>query len=229
MACEYLNPVAAIWLQSGLSHLLQPDGIEQEKAATVEVRPVPQRGPRDSSPAPEVTSPKENRKEDWRPLPVEDWPEPWRELYARTKKGRIAWTYAKLGSDLLSAAKPQTAGEEAQGRAARSQALRRILGALGHPAGTHTFWPAQLDLERKPEIEIFWSGLQAIGCRGVILLDTDYARLLCGGAKMRAYIQAKFHSQFVWPLPPIESFADADYQRLISYLRRILKPFAGIA
>lgn len=214
-------------MQSGLRYLLQPEEIAPEAQPAAHPRPRPPRPAREAAPAATSASPPpEERKNDWRPLPTEDWPEPWRQLLARTKRGRIAWIYAKLGCDLLAAVKPQAAADE--GRAARSQTLRRILASLGHPAGTHTFWPGQLNLDEAPEIEIFWSGLHALGCRGVIFLDPDYARLLCQDGRLRSYMQAKIRSQFIWPLPPIESLKEADYQRIIPYLRRVLKPFAAV-
>lgn len=231
MAFEYLNPVAAIWLQSGLRYLIQPEETVPEAEPAAEARSVaarPARSPATSRPASVAPSP-ETKGDAWRPLPVEDWPEEWQALFARTKKGRIAWTYAKLGPDLLAAARPQTDAGEAQARAARSRILRRILAGLAHPAGTHTFWPAQLTLDGSPEIEIFWSGLQALGCRGVILLDPDYARLLCKDGQLRPYMQGKIRTHFIWPLPPIESLAEADFQRIIPYLRGALKRFAGVS
>lgn len=72
----------------------------------------------------------------WRPLPPHVWPAPWQERLAATRPGLVLWTYWKLGQDL--------GGLQDEGHAARRAFFRRLLADLGHPGGTHTFWPACL-------------------------------------------------------------------------------------
>ena len=72
----------------------------------------------------------------WRPLPPHVWPAPWRDLLGQTRPGHIVWTYWSLGPDIRDPATP--------GRAQRRAFLQRLLHDLGHPAGTHTFWPVCL-------------------------------------------------------------------------------------
>lgn len=77
------------------------------------------------------------RNEDaWRPLPPHTWPAPWQQRLAATRPGLVLWTYWKLGQDLE--------GLRDEGQAARRAFLQRLLADLGHPGGTHTFWPACL-------------------------------------------------------------------------------------
>lgn len=88
---------------------------------------------------PALSRPDPSQGEDaWRPLPPHVWPAPWRERLAATRPGLVLWTYWKLGQDLD--------GPPGEGQDARRAFLRRLLADLGHPGGTHTFWPACLPM-----------------------------------------------------------------------------------
>lgn len=110
------------------------------------------------------------------PKAAVQWPEEWQKLFARTKQGRIVWTYYGLGHDLC-------------GRANRSRSLllRQLIAYLKYPAGTHTFWPVGLpardaDEESRSRIEenpeFFWAGVEKLGARIVIVMGSPAAKLI---------------------------------------------------
>ena len=93
----------------------------------------------------------------------------------------MLWTYWNLGADLCD---PQ-----APGRQERRQFLQRLLHDLGHPAGTHTFWPSCLppDADALPSLQeqtggyvpnadVFWSGARQLQARGVVVMEVETIR-----------------------------------------------------
>jgi len=86
-------------------------------------------------------------------------------MLGRMKKGPICWTYAELGLDLTGHAD-----------AMRRDALTKLLHSLHRKAGTHTFWPCALpegpDLTLVPNCDIFWSGLQELGVKVLIVMGS---------------------------------------------------------
>lgn len=227
MAFEYLDPLAAIWRTRGLRHILMPQDIgdheterpperswQQKSPAAAQSRPAPKPTPANAQPenAPAATS------VTWQPIPVKDWPAAWQERLDLSKKGRVAWTYRELGADLSAQA------SDSEQRRARSLFLRRVLADLRHPAGTHTFWPGQLAISSSLESDIFWSGLKALGCRGVIIMGPEYAATLAGKTMLRPYLRISHRGQFVWILPDINNFPESDYSRMLKSLRKSLEP-----
>ena len=107
----------------------------------------------------------------WLPLPPHVWPAPWQTRLEQTRPGPVLWTYWNLGPDMCD---PQTPG-----RLERRQFLQRLLQDLGHPAGTHTFWPSCLppDPAALPAAatqqesayvanpDVFWSGAMQLKAR----------------------------------------------------------------
>lgn len=59
--------------------------------------------------------------------------------------------------------------------------MQNLIGELGQPAGTHTFWPCALRqnnaLAANPEA--FWSGLRWLGCRILFVFGKNAAEA-CG-------------------------------------------------
>lgn len=223
MAFENLNPVAAIWKGHGLRYLIRPadyqEAVAPPKAEAAPIRPAREFA-RPVSPVAAKSQPKSPPRAaepEWQPAPVAEWPEIWQKTLAKTKKARVAWTFKSLGEDLL-AGKP---GDQNSPRARRSQILRFLLGQLRHPAGSHTFWPAQMEAESDPEINLFWSGVAELGCRGVVILDPDYASQLTG-AKRSAFNFGKYRGFQFWVLPAIDSLDENSGGRVIAYLRGAL-------
>lgn len=100
------------------------------------------------------------------------WPAPWQELFQRTKKGRVAWTYYGLGFDLC--------GYPSRERSLR---LRELIRYLSLPQGTHTFWPIGLPVRDsegsvilEPNRELFWQGVHLLGARVLIVMGSPAAR-----------------------------------------------------
>lgn len=228
MAFEIVNPAAGIWLARGLRYLLMPEDLAESRQSVQTAR-IPERkaqGGRLPRPAPErpkaqSPAPEPRRKPEWKPLPESSWPAIWREQFGHTKRGRIVWTYANIGKDLLAGRNPDSAEsvESAQARARRSQMLRKLLGALKYPAGTHTFWPCQLEESLEPEI--FWSGVRALGSRGVIILGEDCATALLG-SKASPFTSPIFRGHRAIVLRALEDYSDQDHESIVSFLRSIL-------
>ena len=184
-----------------------PSQLQQEGQGSAPAAPaqaVRQGGAPVASPAPAAPAPEQRRPSrpqsaeqapetaasvrSWRPLPPHVWPAVWQERLSRTRQGRVVWTYWNLGPDLCEA--------QAPGKAQRSAFFRRLMQDLAYPAGTSTFWPACLpdpdampaspapaegeDRPRyQPNADVFWSGVQALHARAVVVMGSVAAR---GGA-----------------------------------------------
>lgn len=230
MAFEYVSPAAASWQSYGLRHILVSCNVlERQKTAfaapeKMAARPAPQ-GARPASqapgqnpawnrgnykaaqPAPKQTPPAPQavqapRPAAFRPLPLEKWPAIWKSQLDSSRKGLFGWTYWNLGVDLLAGKNgaPAQAQEAARARQFRSQVMGRILRELGHPSGTHTFWPPYLEMtdEGTPQPEFFWSGLKYLGCRGVIIFGSRAARALIPRQGLRPLQQLRINGFIVW-------------------------------
>lgn len=228
MAFEVVNPAAGIWLARGLHHLLMPEDLpaspgSSQSAPTPGQRPQCKRpariSPAHADPARPVQEPKRNPE--WKPLPEASWPAAWREQYGHTKRGKIVWTYADIGKDLLAGRNPDPSEsvELTQARARRSQMLRKLLGALKYPAGTHTFWPCKLEDSVQPDL--FWSGVRALGSRGVIILGEECAASLLGSSAS-PFTSRIFRSHKAIVLRALEDYSERDHDSIISFLRSIL-------
>lgn len=99
------------------------------------------------------------------------WPEDWQKLFARTKPGRICWTYTDLGYDLSGYASPE-----------RRKYLQELLAFMHLPKGSSTFWPVGLPkkssdgsitLDIRPDL--FWAGIKRLGVRCIIVLGDQAA------------------------------------------------------
>ncbi len=114
----------------------------------------------------------QTQKQERASLPQEQWPKPWQERFSLTKPARVIWTYENLGHDLCG-----------QANAARRELIRNILKELGHPSGTHSFWPYSLPHAESPEelvanVPVFWSGVRHLEARVLIILGDAAATAL---------------------------------------------------
>lgn len=233
MAFANLSPDAAIWRARGLRYILAPENaIRAACEKAVAARPASR--PASARPAPPAWIPKREEPRETvapaarneavlRPIPVNEWPEAWRDLFAKTKKGKIAWTYRRLGADLIAANRRDDA--DFGPRSKRGQFLRRVLGALRHPGGTHTFWPAQLDAE-EPDPEIYWSGLKALGCRGAIVMGESYAKALTASPLASQYALISWRNLRILVLPGIDDFPEARYEVALDIIKKFSRPMA---
>ena len=180
--------------------------------------------------APEAAAPVRN----WRPLPPHVWPAVWQESLSRTRQGRVVWTYWNLGPDLCEA--------QAPGKAQRSAFFRRLMQDLAYPAGTSTFWPACLpdpdaipapsapaDGEDRPHyqpnVDVFWSGVQALHARAVVVMGSVAARALGLPAGVRPLQQLRHRGTLVWVLWDVEFLLDEPqrYAAMLAFVRRALQ------
>lgn len=186
--------------------------------------------PQAAEQAPETTAPVRS----WRPLPPHVWPAVWQERLSRTRQGRVVWTYWNLGPDLCEA--------QAPGKAQRSAFFRRLMQDLAYPAGTSTFWPACLpdpdampaspapaegeDRPRyQPNADVFWSGVQALHARAVVVMGSVAARALGLPAGVRPLQQLRHRGTLVWVLWDVEFLLDEPqrYAAMLAFVRRALQ------
>lgn len=227
---------------------LQQEG--QGSASAAPAQAVRQGGAPVASPAPAAPAPEQRRParpqaaeqapeaaapvRSWRPLPPHVWPAVWQERLSRTRQGRVVWTYWNLGPDLCEA--------QAPGKAQRSAFFRRLMQDLAYPAGTSTFWPACLPdpdampaspapAEREdrpryqPNADVFWSGVQALHARAVVVMGSVAARALGLPAGVRPLQQLRHRGTLVWVLWDVEFLLDEPqrYAAMLAFVRRALQ------
>ena len=227
---------------------LQQEG--QGSASAAPAQAVRQGGAPVASPAPAAPAPEQRRPSrpqpaeqapetaapvrSWRALPPHVWPAVWQERLSRTRQGRVVWTYWNLGPDLCEA--------QAPGKAQRSAFFRRLMQDLAYPAGTSTFWPACLpdpdampaspapaegeDRPRyQPNADVFWSGVQALHARAVVVMGSVAARALGLPAGVRPLQQLRHRGTLVWVLWDVEFLLDEPqrYAAMLAFVRRALQ------
>jgi len=224
---------------------LQQEG--QGSASAAPAQAVRQGGAPVASPAPAAPAPEQRRPA--RPQAAEQapetaapvrswpphvWPAVWQERLSRTRQGRVVWTYWNLGPDLCEA--------QAPGKAQRSAFFRRLMQDLAYPAGTSTFWPACLpdpdampaspapaegeDRPRyQPNADVFWSGVQALHARAVVVMGSVAARALGLPAGVRPLQQLRHRGTLVWVLWDVEFLLDEPqrYAAMLAFVRRALQ------
>ncbi len=99
-------------------------------------------------------------------LPPARWPDKWQALLKKTPpRPTLIWTYPSLSRDLGGAAD-----------AAHRDFLRRLLGDMGLPKGSHAFWPlnsypyAEGESEQTVDAPLFLSGIAVLKPESVILM-----------------------------------------------------------
>ena len=230
-----------------------PSQMQQEGQGSASAAPaqaVRQGGAPVASPAPAAPAPEQRRParpqaaeqapetaapvRSGRPLPPHVWPAVWQERLSRTRQGRVVWTYWNLGPDLCEA--------QAPGKAQRSAFFRRLMQDLAYPAGTSTFWPACLpdpdampaspapaegeDRPRyQPNADVFWSGVQALHARAVVVMGSVAARALGLPAGVRPLQQLRHRGTLVWVLWDVEFLLDEPqrYAAMLAFVRRALQ------
>lgn len=149
-----ISPAFRPWRQAGITHLLLDDEVRERLLARPEPEPSeaappvrqhsapPQRGERRQPQPPSYTPPpqpqpvssapqKPVRIADTDTLAPDVWPAYWQTLLKKTPpRPSLVWSYPSLSRDL---------GGDAD--AAHRDFLRRLLGDMALPKGSHAFWP----------------------------------------------------------------------------------------
>lgn len=228
MAFEALTPLSAIWRRAGLCYVLVPEELrlKQRPAARPVDRPGnrPPHRPAVPNPAqPQAPQKPPEAPSAQQPLPeLKDWPPVWAAQLARSRKGRIAWTYWDLGADLAAAMEQGAPKNDA--RARRGSLLRKLMASLGHKPGTHTLWPVRMGEQAEPQF--FWAGFLELGCRYVFVFGERAALALTGRPGLPAYRQLRERGRIIWTLPDIDAFDDVVCQRVIAFIQSSLAPLS---
>lgn len=159
------------------------------------------------------------------PLAPELWPQVWQERLKKTAPAAVLWTYWTLGEDLCLRPDP-----------ARRALLQRLLADLAHPAGTHSFWPAALpaalsttaadcDLQANPEV--FWSGVQALKARALVVMGSPAIKALDLPPRLRPFQQTRHKGRLVVVLRDVDFLAQEThrYDAVREFLKQALAPF----
>ena len=206
----------------------------QFRPASQAARPAPQAqasAGQSSSPAPSPSV--SSVPPDGPLLAPELWPRPWRERLKATRPAPVLWTYWALGQDLYGAANAQ-----------RRDLLKRLLGDLQHPGGTHSFWPAALpspqDWERLTAagaehgpVELhahaaaFWAGVDMLKARALVVMGSPAVKALELPPRLRPFHQTRHKGKLVVVLRDVDTLVEEPhhYDAVREFLRRALEPF----
>ena len=227
------------WQQSSQQLSPRPASPAPNREAQAQRRPHMPAGP-DAAQAASRTAPQaetapaaeQGKSAAWLPLPPHVWPAPWQARLEQTRPGPVLWTYWNLGPDLCD---PQTPG-----RLERRQFLQRLLKDLGHPAGTHTFWPSCLppDPAALPpavppmsengfaaNADVFWSGAAQLRARGVVVMGSAAANAVALPGGLRPPQQIRHRGKLVWVLWDVDNLLQFDqrYASMLALLREALR------
>ena len=151
-------------------------------------------------------------------LPFEQWPPAWRALRTRRPMPEhplVRWTYGGLGDDL-------TGTPDAD----RREVIVRMLRMLGHPGGTHVFWPYALPGDVPPAgASLFWSGVRLFAPRVLLLFGSDARDALAMPRTLLPFSQERLDGRFVIQLPRPQAFVgdEAAFARAQVFLGRLLQ------
>lgn len=246
MAFAYLNLPGRIWRDNGLKYLLSPEDLPQERGLCASPKlnisefktnfsPKP-KAPKSIFQAPtkeEKPSHAQDRSA-WKALPLESWPEQWQKQFSCTRKGRFAWTYMDLGSDLLMGREKKRPTDPGNLIDERRKCLSRLLKDLGHPGGTHTFWPVAMPQSEGGDLvansECFWSGLSKLECRGVIIMGSLAAQAVMETQDIKPLDHLFKFGQLVWILwePHVIISKPEVYGKALAFLKSSLGKFVRI-
>lgn len=250
MAFAHLSPAGAFWRNLGLAYILAPPGSPALRGARANAaeEPRPQKAPEGAKdPAPASThaswgknAPKTKRQDapgpqkrqggknvfpPMRPfLPREKWPPAWQAQFGRARPGLVGWSYWELARDLAGA------GRADEGRDRRRAFLQNIIRDLSFPPGTHAFWPVCMPDGQgnfSANDEAFWSGLNALGCRILILMGEKAASAARLPDDLSPFCQQMWQGQYVCFLPELDELANGrgSYGRLLALLRSIFQHY----
>lgn len=177
-------------------------------------------------------------------LPPDQWPAIWQQRLQKTAPAAVLWTYWALGEDMCVRPNP-----------ARRTLLQKMLADLGHPAGTHSFWPAALPQNVGPSPaqapaqntisqnsedsvdstatilyaapEVFWSGVQLLKARAVVVMGSPAIKALDLPARLRPFQQTRHRGTLVVVLRDVDFLAQETtrYDAVKAFLRQALAPF----
>ena len=215
----FCAPTLLALKQAGLEYLLLDEAQTQTSRdsarATAQQPASPGARPRPEAHAPQAAS-----------CPA-DWPAAWRERLKKTRTAPVVWTYWELGRDLCGTPDPK-----------RRELLQELLRDLGHPPGTHSFWPMALpaqngddEQELEANIPLFWEGIKLLHSRAVMIMGSQALRALALPERMRSmrpFQQARCRGVLLIVLPaPDMLIREAQRtQALREFLRQALAPFA---
>ena len=154
-------------------------------------------------------------------LPPGQWPAYWRDLFQKTpRKPSVLWTYPTLSRDLGGAADD-----------AHRDFLRRLLGDMGLPKGSHAFWPlnrypyGEGESEATVDARLFLSGVEALGPDSVILMCGEVPPEL-GLSGLRPLLPCIVHGRRFVVTPHVDVLIRERqrYAQLITFLKAL---FAG--
>ena len=185
--------------------------------ASAPVRQAPAQATARPQPAPRPAPVAETRQE-----LVATWPEGWQKLFARTRPGKVAWTYYGLGHDLCG-----------QANKARSKKLSELIAYLAMPRGTHTFWPIGLPALDEDgntilaiDREIFWQGLQLLNARMLIIMGSPAARAVGIQGPISPTMPMRpingMLTLLTWDIDDLDN--EDHFSRTRNYLRQTLTP-----
>lgn len=202
-------------------------------------------------------------------LPPAQWPALWQERLKKTAPATVLWTYWALGEDMCVRPNPT-----------RRALLQKLLADLGHPAGTHSFWPTALPastgqdigqhtgLSREidpqaqssnqtqnsgqagqslgqdlspaapalaesaetllyPAPEVFWSGVQLLKARAVVVMGSPALKALELPPRLRPFQQTRHNGMLIVVLRDVDFLAQEvhRYDAVKAFLRQALAPF----
>lgn len=156
------------------------------------------------------------------------WPAIWRQRLQKTAPAAVLWTYWALGEDMCVRPNP-----------VRRALLQKMLADLGHPAGTHSFWPAALPQSPEPAAaaesetalypapEIFWSGVQHLKARALVVMGSPALKALELPARLRPFQQTRHNGTLIVVLRDVDFLAQETnrYDAVKAFLRQALAPF----
>ena len=132
-------------------------------------------------------------------------PAAWQSILQKVNPGPVVWIYPELGQDLRG-----LSGAEG---AARSAALRSIIGSLKLKRGTNSFWPVsaegfEVSPAGRPERALFHGGLEHLGAKYLIvfgpsaLRGTDFESL-----QLRPFSEQVCQGRMIIALPDFSELA----------------------
>lgn len=242
MAFAPLNLQAEIWKIAGLSHILAQDVLLANHAPVAENKTLsrnqfksePIKNPAPSPvPHPDTQSCQKDKVEEWHALQLDQWPHAWKEQLQRIRRAIFAWTYLDLGNDLVkSNAQIKEAQEFIQKRTARGNFLRSLFQQLAFPAGSNCLWPVSLPAtsgNSQLEHDLFWSGIEKLGCHGVIIFGSGASRIAFPDKSLKPLSCFRAHGALTVILWDIDGLAEriAMHAEVTEYLRSCLRQICG--
>ena len=238
-----ISPAFRPWRQAGITHLLLDDEVRErllarpaEPEPSEAAPPVrqhsapPQRGERRQPQPPSSTPPpqpqpvssapqKPVRIADTDTLAPDAWPAYWQTLLKKTPpRPSLVWSYPSLSRDL---------GGDAD--AAHRDFLRRLLGDMALPKGSHAFWPLNRypygdgESEQTVDARMFLSGIAALKPESVILMCGQVPPEL-GLAELRPLSPSIVHGHRYVVTPHVDDLIGEPqrYAQLITFLKSII-------